>query len=78
MSGAGRIKGDAITSDNQYVEIKDANKSFTLTAKMLHDSWVQAMKQGRTGVKWIIQFKDKPYRLTCRLERLPNGVKADD
>lgn len=53
-SGAGRIKQDA-SDETRIVEFKDANKSFTLSAVDLLDTFRRAMKQGKDSV-WIIKF----------------------
>lgn len=68
MSGAGRIKGDASTADNAYVEIKDANRSYTLTGATLEKAWKEAVRDGHTECQFIITFTNG-YRLTGRVER---------
>lgn len=69
MSGAGRIKQDA-SDDTIVVEIKDANKTFTLSAKDLFRSYVQAVQEGKE-VGWVIQFRDPAIRVFIRVE--PQG-----
>jgi len=55
-SGAGSIKYDG--SDNEtIVEVKDANKSYTLKGKELGDLYRHAAKEGKDGV-FIIRFTD--------------------
>ena len=56
MSGAGRIKGDAIDANNAYVEIKDANASYTLTGQTLHKAWIEAVRNDHTECRFIIKF----------------------
>lgn len=56
MSGAGRIKGDATDSHGAYVEMKDANVSFTLTGPMLKKAWQEAVRQDQTECRFIIVF----------------------
>ena len=55
MSGAGRIKGDASTDDEQF-EVKDAGKSFRLkeTDVLKHDT--ESIAQRKRGV-WVIRFE---------------------
>lgn len=54
MSGAGRIKEDGST-DESLIEVKDANKSFSLSAADLLQSFKRATQQGKTAV-WVIRF----------------------
>lgn len=55
-SGAGNIKYDASDEDN-LVEVKDANKSFTLNAAYLEDLFRTAARQSKTAVI-IVKFPD--------------------
>ena len=68
MSGAGRIKGDASTADGAYVEIKDANKSYTLTGDDLKKAWTEAVRAEHSGCLFIITFANG-MRLTGVVER---------
>lgn len=64
-SGAGRIKGDARTAgDGNYLEIKDANKSYTMNAEELLTSWIRASREG-VGCEWLIVFKNG---VKCRIQ----------
>lgn len=54
MSGAGRIKEDGSTPD-LLIEVKDANKSFTLNGADLLQTRTRAIRQGKTGC-WVITF----------------------
>lgn len=70
MSGAGSIKGDAVRkSDNAYVEIKDANRTFTLSAAKLLKAWREAVHQGNDSCEWIIQFQDPPMTVRMTVEK---------
>lgn len=53
-SGAGRIKEDA-SDDNRLIEIKEAGKTHTLSAKELEVSWRRAVHQNKTSVR-ILKF----------------------
>lgn len=53
-SGAGPIKWDASDADN-LVEIKDANKSYTISADYIDSLYRDAVRQGKTPVL-IIKF----------------------
>jgi len=54
-SGALRIKHDASDDETLY-EIKDANKSFTLTAEDLNTLWVRAARESKEPV-YVVQYK---------------------
>lgn len=62
-SGAGRMKGDARDSGGAYVEMKDANRSYTMSAEEFLTSWKRAVREG-IECKWIIKFKNG---ITCRI-----------
>ena len=66
-SGALRIKHDA-SDDEVLYEIKDANKSFTLTASDLHQLWKEASKQSKEPV-FIVQFMHKGMRATMTITK---------
>ena len=53
-SGAGRIKEDGSTEDD-LIEVKDANLSFSLKGADLLQTFVRATRQGKNGV-WVIKF----------------------
>jgi len=66
-SGALRIKNDA-SDDEVLYEIKDANKSYTLTAGDLHQLWKEAVKQDKEPV-FIVQFMHKGMRATMAITK---------
>jgi hypothetical protein len=53
-SGAGRIKEDGSDEQTLY-EVKDANKTFTLSGADLLQSYRRGAAQGRDAV-WLIRF----------------------
>lgn len=53
-SGAGRIKEDGSTPDH-LIEVKDANRTFTLNGEDLLVTYLRATRQNKEGV-WIITF----------------------
>lgn len=53
-SGAGSIKYDA-SDDETLVEVKDANKSYTLNAAYLEDLFKTAARQNKTAVM-VVKF----------------------
>lgn len=53
MSGAGRIKRDASDAEN-LVEIKDANKTYSISATDMKSLHHEASIQGKTPVIHII------------------------
>lgn len=55
-SGAGRIKQDGSTED-AVIEVKDANRSFTLSGTDLLAAWIDATRQGKDSV-WVIRFRN--------------------
>ena len=57
-SGAGRIKNDFNDGETEYEAKLTARKTFTLNARSLKDSWIAALRQGRTGMVWLIEFPD--------------------
>jgi hypothetical protein len=70
MSGAGRIKGDAVrASDNAYVEIKNPNKSITLNAAEVERWWKQSVHQGNDSCELVIEFVNPPMRIRGTIER---------
>ena len=66
MSGAGSIKADGST-DDEVIEWKDANKSYTLKAADLEELRRHAIRQGKDGL-FIIQFNDPRLRAVIRIE----------
>lgn len=54
MSGAGSIKGDG-SDENRVYEVKDANKSFTVSLNDVITLYTQAAKRGKEGVL-VIEF----------------------
>lgn len=69
MSGAGRTKGDAKSADGAYVEIKDANRTFTLSAEKLLKSWKESVRQGDEACEWLIIFRDPPMTVRMTVEK---------
>lgn len=65
-SGAGRIKDDA-SDEHTVIEVKDANKSYTLNAKELLTLWKRAMQQGKDA-QFVVYFKsiDMTVNMTMR------------
>lgn len=63
------VKDDGHDDDHTY-EIKDCRRSFTLKAKDLQDTFVRAVRQGRTPV-WLLHFADMDFTVEMRL--LPGG-----
>jgi hypothetical protein len=53
-SGAGRIKDDGSDDDTIY-EVKDANRSITLSGGDLYATWRRGVQAGKEAV-WIIRF----------------------
>lgn len=66
-SGAGSIKWDG-SSDEEVMEIKDANITHTLNGQMLDDLFRKAMKLGKSPV-YIVQFKKHKIKAVITLER---------
>ena len=66
-SGAGRIKFDG-SNEDAVVEVKDANKSFTMNASYLNSIYVNAIKQSKDAVL-LIQFPE--LTVECIIRRRP-------
>jgi hypothetical protein len=62
-----RIKHDASDDETLY-EIKDANKSFTLTAEDLHTLWVRAAREQKEPV-FIVQYKHRGITATITINK---------
>ncbi len=62
-SGAGKIKDDGSTSE-EIIEVKDANKTFTVNAKDIRALRSRASQQGKQGVL-IIKFPG--FQMECRI-----------
>jgi hypothetical protein len=68
-SGAGSIKEDG--HDDVYLfEVKDARKTFRLSAAALRATFVRAVRQGRVGC-WLVYFSDEDFTAEIRL--VPGG-----
>lgn len=67
MSGAGRIKDDASSEDNQY-EFKQAKVSHTMKGKELLDLFRRAVRQGKDP-EYVIYFEDADITATITLNR---------
>ena len=66
-SGALRIKHDASDDETLY-EIKDANKSFTLTAEDLNTLWVRATRERKEGV-FIVKYNHHGITATITINK---------
>tara|TARA_Y100000004_G_scaffold190646_1_gene248113 strand:- start:467 stop:685 length:219 start_codon:yes stop_codon:yes gene_type:complete len=66
-SGALRIKHDASDDESLY-EIKDANKSFTLTAEDLHTLWVRAAREMKEPY-YIVKYKHRGITATIHVHK---------
>jgi hypothetical protein len=66
-SGALRIKHDASDAETLY-EIKDANKSYSLSADELNTLWVRAMRETKNPV-FIIKFNHRGITATITLTK---------
>ena len=55
-SGAGRIKADAST-DHEVIEVKDANKSYTLHGRDLLTVFRVATRSGKSP-RFVVYFQD--------------------
>ena len=64
-SGAGKIKFDG-SNEDAIVEVKDANKSFTMNAAYLNSIYTTAIKQSKDAVL-LIQFPD--LTIECLIKR---------
>lgn len=71
-SGALRIKHDASDSETLY-EIKDANKTYSLSADELNTLWVRAMRETKEPV-FIIKFKHRGMTATITLKKEVNSA----
>jgi hypothetical protein len=67
-----RIKHDASDAETLY-EIKDANKTYSLSADELHTLWVRAMRETKEPV-FIVKFKHRGITATITLKREANNA----
>ena len=68
-SGAGRMKYD-MSDDDTLLEMKDANKSFTISAAYVEDLFRVATRQGKQAVLVIKFGNDIIIEAVVRKERL--------
>lgn len=73
-SGAGRIKEDGSNGETVY-EVKDCRKTYTLKAKDLRASFVNAVRQGKDST-WLIYFDDVNFTAEVRL--VPGGKEVTE
>jgi hypothetical protein len=62
-----RIKHDA-SDDERLYEIKDANKSFTLTSEDLDTLWVRAAREQKEPV-FIVKYKHNGITATITIKK---------
>ena len=72
MSGAGSIKGDGITED-EVIELKHANKSYTLNVKDLQKVRLAAINAGKEPI-FVVHFDSENLTAIIRLSNDPKWL----